>query len=97
MYTVKSSSFSVMVLLRMQHKESTLLPYTVTLFIEMLSILCIYFSNRQQKSVAANVFHLFGFWIIIPLLIVSTQKRGDNGSAGTLSLPNPAGVTIKKL
>ena len=28
--------------------------------------------------------------------MVSSQKRGDNGSAGTLSLPSPAGVTIKE-
>lgn len=28
--------------------------------------------------------------------MVSPQKRGDNGSAGTLSLPTPAGVTMKE-
>lgn len=28
--------------------------------------------------------------------MVSSQKRGDNGSAGMLSVPSPAGVTIKE-
>lgn len=28
--------------------------------------------------------------------MVSSQKRGDNGSTGMLSLPSPAGVTIKE-
>lgn len=80
----------------MQRKESKWPSYTVVLFVQMLNILYLNFSERQQKGVAASIFHLFGLWIIIPVLMVSSQKRGDNGSAGTYNLPSPAGVTINE-
>lgn len=87
--------FSVLVLLIMQHKK-LMTTCTVTLFTEMLNILCMNFSKRRQKGVAASIFHLFCLWIKNPFLMVSPQKRGGNGSAGTLGLPNPAGVKIKE-
>lgn len=87
--------FSVAVLLIMQYK-TLMTPYTVILFTEGLHILCINFSKMQQKSVAASTFHLFCLWIKNPVVMVSPQKIGDNGSAGILSLPSPAGVTMKE-
>lgn len=60
-----SPQFSVLILLIMQYKN-LLTPYTVILFTEMLNILCMSSSKRQQKGVAASTFHLFCLWIKKP-------------------------------
>lgn len=87
--------FPVLILLIMQYKK-LMTPYTVILFTEMLNILSINSSKRQHKGVAASTFHLFCLWYKTPVVMVSPQRRGDNGNAGILTFPSPAGVTMKE-